>query len=175
MFRQYNSQASRQHINNPCDPAKNTIFIDSQTRRWHHVDIAHSKADLVHWKSLCTPACLPLTTDFFPSNDLLKSYQEYTYTVSPTDDATPYQDSNATERVKVEALLIELVSQRLSQGFQLTSVQSLVDGLSRQIVQQSGNGKSNSTDFSKTAGDVSIDSEGWQQYYLSMGDHVRFC
>jgi hypothetical protein len=69
---------------------------------------------------------LPLTTDFFPTEDDLRNYyQEYTYTVNPADDSV-YQDDSDNERRKVEALLTELISQRLAQGFQL--ITDVVDG-----------------------------------------------
>jgi hypothetical protein len=85
------------------------VFIDSQTRRWHHVDIAFSKSELMRWKSLCSPASLPLTTDFFPSDELLKAYQEYTYSVSPNTDenaASHDEDSDMEEQDRVENLLV---------------------------------------------------------------------
>lgn len=99
-----------------------------------------------------------------------------------------------------------MVSHRLSQGFQLTSLQSLAEGLSKQLAIQnkqlsSGGGspsanatvygresvlisQNSGTEFSSmTDLNVTIDSvsslnfnnfkEGWQQYYLSLGDHVH--
>lgn len=105
------SRSQNQHyrfsVVNPCEPERNTVFIDSQTRRWHHVDIAFSKSELMRWKSLCSPASLPLTTDFFPSEELLKAYQEYTYSVSPNSDDTgnvPQDD----EQDKVKNLLVRV-------------------------------------------------------------------
>ncbi|KAJ3011603.1 vacuolar membrane-associated protein iml1, partial [Thoreauomyces humboldtii] len=120
----------RPNLINPCNPSRNVVRATSQVLRWQHVFpqvIVPTRNDIViHWKSLSTPACLPLTTDFFPTHeDLSEFYQEYTYTVSPADDATPYQSRGQDRldivngRIKVEALLIELIGQRLSQGFQL--------------------------------------------------------
>ncbi|KAI8922182.1 hypothetical protein DFJ77DRAFT_425692, partial [Powellomyces hirtus] len=120
----------RANLINPCNPSRNIVRATSQVLRWQHVFpqlIVPTRNDIViHWKSLSTPACLPLTTDFFPTHeDLSAFYQEYTYTVSPADDATPYQSRGEESsdvlsgRIKVEALLVELIGQRLSQGFQL--------------------------------------------------------
>ncbi|KAI8588635.1 hypothetical protein BDZ88DRAFT_498667 [Geranomyces variabilis] len=155
----------RANLINPCNPSRNIVRATSQLLRWQHVFpqvIVPTRNDIViHWKSLSTPACLPLTTDFFPTHeDLSAFYQEYTYTVSPADDATPYQsrgDKNAEAingRLKVEALLIELIGQRLSQGFQLigsglggavssndrseNASQSVVGNMSPQIGSRSG-------------------------------------
>lgn len=82
------------------------------------------------------------------------------------------------------------MSYRLSQGFQLTSLQSLAEGLSKQLAIQSKQmaesivpnastvyGRESALMSQNSGGDfssmtdlnVTIDSEGWQQYYLSLG------
>lgn len=126
---QMSRQTIRQTFVNPCNPSKNVIKLSSHVRRWQHVYPRLAQARLsstMDWKSLCVPACLPLTTDFFPTEDDLRNYyQEYTYTVNPADDSV-YQDDSDNERRKVEALLTELISQRLAQGFQL--ITDVVDG-----------------------------------------------
>ncbi|KAJ3078959.1 vacuolar membrane-associated protein iml1, partial [Quaeritorhiza haematococci] len=116
-----------QNYINPCNPSKTFIRTTPQIRRWAHVFpkgvIDPNDFDMgTNWKSLCTPACLPLTTDSMttdPAEYFSSRYVEFTYTVSPADDITPYQDDRATnEEKRVEALLMEMVSQRLAQGFQ---------------------------------------------------------
>ncbi|KAJ3288894.1 vacuolar membrane-associated protein iml1 [Borealophlyctis nickersoniae] len=112
----------RQNHINPCNPTRNIIKQSSQLRRWQHVFPRYPTPTrngiTTHWKSLCTPACLPLTTDYFPTaEELAAFYKEYTYSVSPADDVTPYQDGGGD--AAVERLIIEMISQRLSQGFQL--------------------------------------------------------
>jgi len=43
---------------------------------------------------LSTPACLPLTTDYFPPPEELDAiYQEYTYTVSLSEDNSYYKNT----------------------------------------------------------------------------------
>lgn len=109
---------------NPCNPTDNQNLFTSHLRRWQH---ALPKAEIcdepvVHWKSLATPACLPLTTDYFPSNEeLALRYNHYMYTVSASEDTNLYQagDRNLSEHKKTENLLIEMLSQRLAQGFQI--------------------------------------------------------
>jgi hypothetical protein len=141
-------EPARQYYLNPCNPSKNSAKGGSQSRRWEHINPKYIMPSLrfdessMNWKSLCTPACLPLTTEFFPTpEELSELYQEYTYTVSPADDANPYQDatrgvagaldtaeSNASSESRmVESLLMELISQRLAQGFQLV-VSTIQDG-----------------------------------------------
>ncbi|KAJ3020821.1 UNVERIFIED_CONTAM: vacuolar membrane-associated protein iml1, partial [Siphonaria sp. JEL0065] len=57
---------------------------------------------------------------YFPSlEELAQLYSENTYTVTPADEMNPYQDNSANELQRVEALLVELISQRISQGFQI--------------------------------------------------------
>ncbi|KAJ3219728.1 vacuolar membrane-associated protein iml1 [Clydaea vesicula] len=102
------SIANQNHVN-PSNPEKNIIQVDFQTKRWNDVDIKSEKNSLMYWKSLLTPACLPLTTDFFPSNELLKTYEEYAYTIYP---------DSGNENNRVEDLLIELVSQRFAEQFE---------------------------------------------------------
>jgi hypothetical protein len=82
-----------------------------------------------NWKSLTEPASLPLTTDYFPSpTDLYPFIFDKTYTASLTSSRnkmyTEYNtiislvDENLYQN-NTEALLRELISQRLSQGYQL--------------------------------------------------------
>lgn len=107
-------------------------------RRWHHVFLKKATMDtdevLMKWRSLCTPACLPLTADYFPTQEeLAELFQEYTYTISVNEEVTSYYgvggNNNAAggdnlsleevDRLRTQNLLLELISQRLVQGFQL--------------------------------------------------------
>nr|KAJ3423180.1 vacuolar membrane-associated protein iml1 [Polyrhizophydium stewartii] len=117
MSRSHNDRYGYNYVN-PCNPANNVIRMSSQARRWEHifprVVSPVRDSNLTNWKSLCTPACLPLTTEFFPSDDeLQKLYEDYVDVVEPADDPATSDPS------KIESLLIELISHRLSQGFQL--------------------------------------------------------
>lgn len=89
-----NSESKRAHFV-PWNPGKNIFINNSQMRRWHHVfpQLYRSlrqrrhrlwqlsgELNLIKWKSLCTPACLPLTTDYFPSmEELTTVFQEVSY------------------------------------------------------------------------------------------------
>ena len=133
----------------------------------------------MNWKSLSTPACLPLTTDFFPQAlDLAKNYQEYTYTVSPADDITPYKDNRVnTEQRKVQSLLIELFSHRLSQGFQLTS-QSIACDVERMLlsIKQPGarDKLSAFVDGDKVISDDGMmDGRPKEPYFLCLGNQIH--
>uniref|UniRef100_UPI00358EC276 GATOR1 complex protein DEPDC5 isoform X3 n=1 Tax=Myxine glutinosa TaxID=7769 RepID=UPI00358EC276 len=74
----------------------------------------------VDWKSLTTPACLPLTTDYFPSKHALQTdYTEGCYDLLPDSfDADRSEDGGAC-RLSTQQVFEEFVSQRLMQGYQL--------------------------------------------------------
>ena len=66
----------------PFNPSKNTKRLSAYRRRWvDALPVAASTTtgvaiQAMQWVSLCTPAGLPLTTDYYPSEDnLLKHYQ----------------------------------------------------------------------------------------------------
>ncbi|KAF7723038.1 vacuolar membrane-associated protein iml1 [Apophysomyces ossiformis] len=119
------ARSSTKHmLINPCNPHDHATLFTSHLRRWLHAlpKVEQREVPVVYWKSLSTPACLPLTTDYFPSNEELKMfYNHYMYTVSASEDANLYQagDRSLSEHKKTANLLTEMLSQRLAQGFQI--------------------------------------------------------
>ncbi|XP_037673315.1 GATOR complex protein DEPDC5 isoform X7 [Choloepus didactylus] len=72
----------------------------------------------VDWKSLTTPACLPLTTDYFPDRQGLQNdYTEGCYDLLPETD----MDRRDEEGVQMSAQQVfeEFICQRLMQGYQI--------------------------------------------------------
>ncbi|XP_077016566.1 GATOR1 complex protein DEPDC5 isoform X8 [Tamandua tetradactyla] len=72
----------------------------------------------VDWKSLTTPACLPLTTDYFPDRQGLQNdYTEGCYDLLPETD----MDRRDEEGVQMTAQQVfeEFICQRLMQGYQI--------------------------------------------------------
>ena len=69
------------------------------------------------WKSLTTPACLPITTDYFPDErSLQKDYFLFEYSILPDDIGTPEEPGGAAHRqLTTREVFTEMVSQRLSQ------------------------------------------------------------
>lgn len=122
---------------NPCNPKGMGTIFTSHLRRWQHAvpKFDHNNSGpAVHWKSLVTPACLPLTTDYFPPPEELENmYDHYMYTVSASEDVNLYQagDRSMPEYEKTENLLNEMISQRLAQGFQM-----IVEGAANMPVQK---------------------------------------
>ncbi|KAI9188895.1 vacuolar membrane-associated protein iml1 [Blastocladiella emersonii ATCC 22665] len=130
----------RPNLISPWSPKRNVVKLSSHLQRWHHVypQTAAYRVAAPLWNSLCTPACLPITTDSFPTaEELMDLYQEYTYTVSPNEFGDPAAPAggigigignssvadptgqSAPGVAAAEALLAEMISLRLAQGFQI--------------------------------------------------------
>lgn len=81
----------------------------------------YDRADLSpRLSSVARGACLPLTTDYLPSADALATqYSDYRYSI-PTSNLTssPLLRTDNPRRTPVLELITELISQRLSHGFQ---------------------------------------------------------
>ncbi|XP_063239930.1 GATOR complex protein Iml1 isoform X2 [Bacillus rossius redtenbacheri] len=76
----------------------------------------------VDWKSLTIPACLPITTDYFPDKRSLQNdYVVSDYNLLPDDVNADFAHKRAIYRkpLTTKEVFRELVSQRLAQGFQL--------------------------------------------------------
>lgn len=72
----------------------------------------------VDWKSLTIPACLPITTDFFPDKrSLHNDYVVSDYTLLPEGVNLEYAQGRAIfrEPLNTEKVFKELISQRLAQ------------------------------------------------------------
>ncbi|KAF1993214.1 hypothetical protein P154DRAFT_503876 [Amniculicola lignicola CBS 123094] len=97
---------------NPCNPKKNNTNIAHQFRRWQHVFPKRLKTSSVKWKSLCSPAAVPLTNEYFPTSEqLAQEYNESPYKISQSED----DDSGRSQK----ELIHELIAFRLSHGFQI--------------------------------------------------------
>eukprot|EP00004_Rigifila_ramosa_P021321 TRINITY_DN5651_c0_g1_i1.p1 TRINITY_DN5651_c0_g1~~TRINITY_DN5651_c0_g1_i1.p1 ORF type:complete len:1472 (-),score=326.29 TRINITY_DN5651_c0_g1_i1:21-3875(-) len=83
--------------------------LSGNRRRWAHIFLRSDSG--INWTSLTEPATLPLTTDYAPTLKQLQTEYKVAqvYTVS-----VPYGEKSETSR-----LLNELISQRLSQRFQI--------------------------------------------------------
>lgn len=100
---------------NPSNPKKNGHTVVNQYRPWHHIFPRAVKTSSVKWKSLCTPALLPLTTEHFPTAEQLATeYQESPYVISQNSDYELGESSGNRE-----ALVKAMIALRLTQGFQI--------------------------------------------------------
>ncbi|XP_063171811.1 GATOR1 complex protein DEPDC5 isoform X2 [Candoia aspera] len=72
----------------------------------------------VDWKSLTTPACLPLTTDYFPDRQSLQNdYMEGCYDLLPEADLERRDEEGL--QMTAQQVFEEFICQRLMQGYQL--------------------------------------------------------
>ncbi|KAL5330137.1 hypothetical protein ACEPPN_003662 [Leptodophora sp. 'Broadleaf-Isolate-01'] len=100
---------------NPSNPSANDSLGPSSYRRWQHVFPRPVLTKTMKWKSLCSPASVPLTTEYFPTKQQLDSeYQQKPYNISQN----PEEELNEVPKDR-EELLRELVGLRLSHGFQI--------------------------------------------------------
>ena len=88
--------------------------------RWQHVFLERGTRHGIKWWSMSSPACLPLTTRYLPSEqELATSWHEYPYTVSVHSDTTSIMLKRDASSSPALMMLLEMCAQRLSQGFQL--------------------------------------------------------
>ena len=100
---------------NPSNPKKNSVDVASHFRRWQHVFPRPVRTSTIKWKSLCSPAAVPLTNEYFPTTaQLAAEYQESPYKIARNEE-----DELSDALKSREVLVRELISFRLSHGFQI--------------------------------------------------------
>ena len=113
---------------NPCNPKKNVLNTMNQYRRWHHVFPRTLRTGTMKWRSLCSPAAVPLTHEWFPTAAQLSSeYNESPYKITQSDDEELYEAPRGRE-----TLIRELVAFRLSHGFQICTGSAVAEFSGRQ-------------------------------------------
>ncbi|KAF2672201.1 hypothetical protein BT63DRAFT_422708 [Microthyrium microscopicum] len=111
---------------NPSNPKKNNFNVNNQFRRWKHVFPKQLKVSSMKWKSLSSPASVPLTNDFFPSaQQLAEEFQESTYNIAQNTE------EDTEEQMGREVLVRELIAFRLAHGFQLIVGTAVAEFLGR--------------------------------------------
>ncbi|XP_045491862.1 GATOR complex protein Iml1 isoform X6 [Colias croceus] len=91
-------------------------------QEWTPALTTANRAIGVDWKSLTIPACLPITTDYFPDKRSLQNdYLVSDYNLLPDDVNADFAQNRAIYKEPLTTMEVfkELVSQRLAQGFQL--------------------------------------------------------
>ncbi|KAL2200584.1 hypothetical protein P885DRAFT_28691 [Corynascus similis CBS 632.67] len=100
---------------NPSNPDTNDVDMSTLYSRWQHVFPRPQEMRIMKWKSLSSPAAVPLTTEYFPSKTQFETeYERQPYNVSQNLD-----DELQEEPRSRDELLRELISLRLVQGFQI--------------------------------------------------------
>lgn len=100
---------------NPSNPDTDKVDMARLYSRWQHVFVRPSEMRVMKWKSLCSPAAVPLTTEYFPTKEQFdREYQRQPYNIDQDED-----DELTEEPRSREEFLRELISLRFSQGFQV--------------------------------------------------------
>ncbi|XP_050411212.1 GATOR complex protein Iml1 isoform X2 [Patella vulgata] len=129
----------------------------------------------VDWKSLTTPASLPITTDFFPdSHSLHYDYVVSDYNLLPDDINSDYWIKPAStedekfyrqEPITTVQVFRELINQRLAEGFQL-----ILFNNPKIITQKEANmGTSPQYQHASSLIRARPRQENQEEYYLSIG------
>lgn len=108
---------------NPCNTPKDVLRNTTWFGRWQHAYPRPPHVAVVKWKSLKSPAVLPLTTEEFPTtSELASDYLQTPYRVFPNED------TDGLEAPKTRGTLLrELISLRLSHGFQIVVGKTVAD------------------------------------------------
>ncbi|KAG5888099.1 hypothetical protein JTB14_021899 [Gonioctena quinquepunctata] len=118
----------------------------------------------VDWKSLTIPACLPITTDYFPERRALHiDYVVSLYSLIPDSVNADFAQQRSTYKrpLSTREVFKELVSQRLSQGFQL--IQMVHSNINLNNFMAIPNPKMRGTVMRKSP------TENDESYFLSIG------
>ncbi|XP_072750947.1 GATOR complex protein Iml1 isoform X5 [Anoplolepis gracilipes] len=120
----------------------------------------------VDWKSLTIPACLPITTDYFPDKRSLQNdYLVSDYNLLPDDVNADFAQQRAIYKRPLTTVEVfkELVSQRLAQGFQLIILPSINKN------QSNTSGSNAAPAISNVIRGRQTESEPKEEYLLSIG------
>ncbi|TKA35830.1 hypothetical protein B0A54_12275 [Friedmanniomyces endolithicus] len=104
---------------NPCNPTRDNMRVAAQYRKWQHVFPRAVSPMEFKWASMCSPAALPLTTEYAPSvRELQKQFTKEVrrLLVSRSEDRDRLGSSHA---------LSQLIKLRLTYGFQLAATERM--------------------------------------------------
>ena len=100
---------------NASNPLKGNPNREAFFGRWQHLYPRKPRAATVKWRSLCTPASVPLTTEGFPPKDSLENeYDTVTYKIG-LEGANEQVERPETR----DDLFREMLSLRFAHGYQL--------------------------------------------------------
>ena len=99
---------------NASNPVKYDPNVATWFGRWQHLYPRKPKAATVKWRSLCTPASVPLTTEDFPGlEDLKTGFNSRTYVISQKAD----NELREVPRTR-KNLFSDMLALRLAHGYQ---------------------------------------------------------
>ncbi|KAI5363079.1 Putative vacuolar membrane-associated protein Iml1 [Septoria linicola] len=103
---------------NPCNPRRDNMRVASQYRKWQHVFPRAVSTGSFKWSSMCSPAALPLTSEYKPSPAELEFYYRKQVKRHIISDSTGLKEESAS-------ILVErLIDVRLIRGFQIVAIRN---------------------------------------------------
>ena len=110
---------------NASNPLKRHPERESFFGRWQHLYPRKPRAATVKWRSLCTPASVPLTTDDFPTRDELEmEYDIFHYEVELVRSNELLEEPESRD-----SLLREMLALRFAHGYQLVVGPALLEAV----------------------------------------------
>ncbi|KAK3116553.1 vacuolar membrane-associated protein iml1 [Teratosphaeriaceae sp. CCFEE 6253] len=107
---------------NPCNPTRDNMRVAAQYRKWQHVFPRAVSPTEFKWASMCSPAALPLTTEYKPSARTLERH----FTKKVRRLLIPASTDHGHRGG--QHALAQLVKLRLSHGFQISATDSPQSG-----------------------------------------------
>lgn len=115
---------------NPSNPDAQRIDDTALYSRWQHVFPHVTDMKVQKWKTLCCPAAVPLTTEYFPTKAQFDTeYQRHPYNIDENGD-----DDVADESKSRNEFMKELINLRLSQGFQVIIGPAVAKAFGQKVV-----------------------------------------
>ena len=100
---------------NASNPLKGNPNREAFFGRWQHLYPRKPRAATVKWRSLCTPASVPLTTEEFPHKDSLENeFDVVSYTIGLEGSSDQVEKPESRDE-----LFREMLSLRFAHGYQL--------------------------------------------------------
>ncbi|TCD67635.1 vacuolar membrane-associated protein iml1 [Steccherinum ochraceum] len=176
---------------NPSKPLNNVPYTASSlARRWQHIFAKPLSKHEIKWKSMITPACLPLTVEYFPpSSELETSYDVFSYdfAVDPPEmrrsflikppAITGNPGSEAVRRAWAMVVMRGMAALRLAQGFQFvlrpTNLPGLPDPEPTSSMRRSTSYVTDDTMDPKPAGAAEVLQSPYDPIYLSMSNEIH--
>ncbi|OCT44625.1 Vacuolar membrane-associated protein iml1 [Cladophialophora carrionii] len=110
---------------NASNPLKRHPERETLYGRWQHLYPRKPRAATVKWRSLCTPASVPLTTEDFPTRDELEmDFDSATYELTLT-----HSNELLEEPESRDILLREMLALRFAHGYQLVVGPALLEAV----------------------------------------------
>ena len=128
----------------------------------------------VDWRSITWPACLPITTDYFPDKRAFENdYVVNQHVIIPDEINSDYASRSSLQKpaLTTREVFMELICQRLSQGFQLIISKDGVSGTASKSV---GTNVSSLSLFGSNKSSATINNlNQTESFWLSIGKNFH--